>query len=70
MLVSCEVADTVLEFVDNNTHISTLVKNVGHEYTLIAVLIVLAGVAGMKTVGSGIASAFNSAATKLSGPLG
>ena len=40
------------------------------EYALIAALIALAAVAGMKTVGSGIASAFESVTTKLASALG
>jgi pilus assembly protein Flp/PilA len=40
------------------------------EYALIAALIALAGVAGMQTVGSGIASAFTSVTTNLSSALG
>src|SRR5450631_644608 len=39
------------------------------EYALIAALIALAAVAGMKTVGTGIASAFDSVTTKLSAAL-
>jgi pilus assembly protein Flp/PilA len=40
------------------------------EYALIAALIALAGVAGMQTVGSGIASAFTSVTTNLNSALG
>src|ERR1019366_5108412 len=40
------------------------------EYALIAALIALAAVAGMKTVGTGIASAFETVTTKLSAALG
>jgi pilus assembly protein Flp/PilA len=39
------------------------------EYALIAALIALAAVAGMKTVGTGIADAFTSVTTKLSAAL-
>jgi len=40
------------------------------EYALIAALIALAAVAGMKTVGTGIVGAFNSVATQLNSALG
>jgi pilus assembly protein Flp/PilA len=40
------------------------------EYALIAALIALAGVAGMKTVGSGIASAFTQVTTDINSALG
>jgi pilus assembly protein Flp/PilA len=40
------------------------------EYALIAALIALAGVAGMQTVGGGIASAFTSVTTNLNSALG
>jgi pilus assembly protein Flp/PilA len=40
------------------------------EYALIAALIALAGVAGMQTVGAGIASAFTSVTTNLNSALG
>jgi pilus assembly protein Flp/PilA len=40
------------------------------EYALIAALIALAGVAGMQTVGAGIASAFTSVTTNLNSSLG
>ena len=39
------------------------------EYALIASLIALAAVAGMKTVGAGIATAFDTVTTKLSTAL-
>jgi len=40
------------------------------EYALIAALIALAAVAGMKTVGTGIVGAFNSVSTQLNSALG
>jgi pilus assembly protein Flp/PilA len=40
------------------------------EYALIAALIALAGVAGMKTVGTGIASAFTQVTTDINSALG
>ena len=40
------------------------------EYALIAALIALAGVAGMNSVGAGIASAFSSVTTNLTSALG
>jgi pilus assembly protein Flp/PilA len=40
------------------------------EYALIAALIALAGVAGMKTVGAGIASAFTAVTTDINSALG
>jgi len=40
------------------------------EYALIAALIALAAVTGMKTVGTGIIGAFNSVSTQLNSALG
>jgi pilus assembly protein Flp/PilA len=40
------------------------------EYALIAALIALAAVAGMKTVGTGIVNAFDGVATQLNSALG
>ena len=40
------------------------------EYALIAALIALAGVAGMQTVGAGIAGAFSTVTTNLTSALG